>query len=116
MISVMSYLSYGLLNDMKHIMITGRQCKFQIILFIFYIKFAFGGFMITSSFATQQYTSTSHTKLYADKDDNNSCTIGTSKLTTKSGKQVCRYALGGAARSTQPKSLPRLDQRILSHE
>jgi len=61
----------------------------------------------TSSFATQRYTSKScTTKLYADKDDNNSCTIGTSKLKTKSGKQVCRYALGGAARSTQPESLP----------
>ena len=92
---------------MKHIMlITGRQCKFQIILFIIYTKFTFGGFIIASSFATQQYTSTSYTKLYADKDANNSCTIGTSKLKTKSGKQVCRYALGGAARSTQPESLP----------
>jgi hypothetical protein len=28
------------------------------------------------------------------------------KLITLSGKPVCRYALGGAARSTQPKSLP----------
>jgi len=67
-------------------------------------------FTSPSSFATIQYTSTStsyyYTKLYADIDDNNCCTIGTSKLKTKSGKQVCRYALGGAARSTQPKSLP----------
>lgn len=30
----------------------------------------------------------------------------TDKLITLSGKQVCRYGLGGAARSTQPKSLP----------
>lgn len=40
-------------------------------------------------------------------DDDNDCyTIGTDKLKTKSGKSVCRYALGGAARSTQPESLP----------
>ena len=30
----------------------------------------------------------------------------TNKLVTASGRPVCRYALGGAARSTQPESLP----------
>ena len=33
-------------------------------------------------------------------------TMQTSTLTTSSGKPLCRYALGGAARSKQPSSLP----------
>lgn len=34
------------------------------------------------------------------------CSMGTKRLATASGKPVCRYALGGAARSVQPESLP----------
>ena len=35
-------------------------------------------------------------------------------LTTASGKPICRYALGGAARSVQPSSLPLIYRDILS--
>ena len=35
-----------------------------------------------------------------------SLSLSTSKLTTASGKPLCRYALGGAARSVQSSSLP----------
>ena len=39
----------------------------------------------------------------------------TNKLTTASGKPVCRYALGGAARTVQPESLPLKYGDILSN-
>ena len=43
---------------------------------------------------------------YNNNNNNNTMRMYTSKLTTASGKPICRYALGGAARSTQPESLP----------
>ena len=43
------------------------------------------------------------------------CSMHTNKLTTASGKPVCRYALGGAARSVQPASLPLKYRDILSN-
>ncbi len=39
----------------------------------------------------------------------------TNKLSSASGKPVCRYALGGAARSVQPQSLPSTYRDLISH-
>jgi hypothetical protein len=37
---------------------------------------------------------------------NSDVSMNTSRLTTASGEPLCIYALGGAARSVQPSSLP----------
>ena len=51
---------------------------------------------------------------FNDSTSSGSCPIHTSKLTTASGKPVCRYALGGAAQSVQPESLAMKYRDILS--
>lgn len=51
---------------------------------------------------------------FNDSTSSGSCPIHTSKLTTASGKPVCRYVLGGAARSVQPESLAMKYRDILS--
>ena len=48
--------------------------------------------------------------------DDETALMQTFKLTTSSGKPLCRYALGGAARSKQPSSLPLQYRDILYHE
>lgn len=55
------------------------------------------------------------TKIY-ESASSGSCSIHTSKITTASGKPVCRYALGGAARSVQPESLAMKYRDILSEK
>ncbi|KAL7552310.1 hypothetical protein ACHAWF_015552 [Thalassiosira exigua] len=49
-----------------------------------------------------------------DTLDPSQCSIYTAKLTTASGKPVCRYALGGAARSVQSEYLPLEYRDLLS--
>mmetsp|Transcript_9892 Transcript_9892/g.19220 ORF Transcript_9892/g.19220 Transcript_9892/m.19220 type:complete len:484 (-) Transcript_9892:34-1485(-) len=50
-----------------------------------------------------------------DDADGNSIQMHSNKLTTASGKPISRYALGGAARSTQPENLPLHYKDILSN-
>ncbi|KAL7528346.1 hypothetical protein ACHAXR_002395 [Thalassiosira sp. AJA248-18] len=55
------------------------------------------------------------TDLYGSNESSSVClTIQTNRLTSASGKAVCRYALGGAARSAQPESLALKYRDIIS--
>jgi aryl-alcohol dehydrogenase-like predicted oxidoreductase len=66
------------------------------------------------SFATSR-SITQSTATHISSHDDDVC-IYTNALTTASGKPICRYALGGAARSTQPESLPLKYQEILTQQ